>query len=216
MNPYLSYSDLLFTCVNDQKETIAEAVLTAFNEPDQWSARNEDGDPITQYFLKETKFDISLAYINEAERDGTQPARILFWEPRIHPGTTVIMCAFSDGLAYSVFRLSESSPHAWINVRIYKGGEYPGCFFSYYADNRKTERVVQAYKEDEWIFFQKGPAQSFENLDYYTRRLKRDRLNREIITEYMERLGIMIREDCFWQTDRPALFLWQERPNQRR
>ena len=61
-------------------------------------------------------------------------------------------------------------------------------------------------------FAQEGPIQPFENPDYYRRRLKKDRLNREIITEYMERLGYMIAQDGFWETDKPAHLLWQERP----
>jgi hypothetical protein len=87
----------------------------------------------------------------------------------------------------------------------------PG-FFDYYADHRKVLRTVMACKDEEgWDFVQEGPVQPFENPDYYARRMKKDRLNREIITEYMEKLGFSIAQDGFWETDVPAHFLWQVR-----
>lgn len=213
MNPYKSFAELLFTCVNGPITEVVHAVLAGLNEPDQWSPRNSAGAPITQYFVKESKHDFSLAYVNEAERDGTKPQRVLFWEPRIAPGSTVFMGAFRDGMNHSVFRLSELSRFTWINVRIYRDHGYPGCFFDYYYDYRRiARRLASANGEDGWEFIQQGPIQTFEDLDYYSRQRVKDRLNREIITEYLEKLGFQVTRDAFWQTDKPAFFLWQERP----
>jgi hypothetical protein len=97
-------------------------------------------------------------------------------------------------------------------VRIYDDLDYPGCFFDYYADHKKTARRLMSCKDEEgWDFAQEGPVQSFENRSYYSRRLKKDRLDRQIVTEYLQKLGYMIAQDGFWQTDRPAHFLWQDR-----
>lgn len=65
--------------------------------------------------------------------------------------------------------------------------------------------------EEGWHFAQEGPVQPFENPDYYVRRFKKDRVNREIIMEYMKKLGFMIARKGFWETNKPARFLWQER-----
>jgi hypothetical protein len=214
MNPYSEFSDLLFTCVDAPPRDVVDGMLAGFNEPNQWSPRDPLGDPIVQYFVKETKHDISLAYVNVAERDTTRPQRVIFWEPRIHPGKTVFMGVFHDGMSHSAFRLSQNSPHTWINVRIYDDFDYPGCFFDYYADHRRIQRRVMACKDDEgWDFAQEGPVLPFENPSYYRSRLKKDRLNREIITEYMKKAGFKIAEEGFWQTDQPARILWQQRPN---
>jgi hypothetical protein len=214
MNPYTAFSDLLFTCVNGPKAEIVNTVLAGFNEPNQWSLRNAQGDPIVQYFAKDTPLEFSLAYIDHAERDTTKEQRVVFWEPRIHPGKTAFMGAFHDGMSHSVFSLSPGSPYTWVNVRLYDDPAYPGCFFDYYADHRKVLRRLMACKDEEgWDFAQQGQIQPFENPDYYSRRAKKDRLNREIVTEYMEKLEFMIAHDCFWETDKPASFLWQERPN---
>ena len=66
-------------------------------------------------------------------------------------------------------------------------------FFKFYFSNSNLEeRLIQAYKEDRWIFYEEGKPLSFENLDYYKRRRIIDRLNNNIIKEYMIRLGIDI------------------------
>lgn len=66
-------------------------------------------------------------------------------------------------------------------------------FFKFYFSNPDLEeRLIQAYKEDRWIFYEEGKPLSFENLDYYKRRRITDRLNNNIIKEYMIRLGIDI------------------------
>jgi hypothetical protein len=166
----------------------------------------------TQYFAKEVSLDFSLAYVDFAERDTTKEQRVLFWEPQLHPGTVVFMSVFDDGMSHSAWSLSKESSRTWVNIRIYDSLEFPGCFFDYYSDHRRVLRRIMACKdEEEWDFAQEGPILPFENPGYYARRLKKDRLNREIITEYMDKLGFMIAQDGFWETDRPATFLWQER-----
>ena len=62
----------------------------------------------------------------------------------------------------------------------------------YFSNSNLEERLIQAYKEDRWIFYEEGKPLSFENLDYYKRRRITDRLNNNIIREYMIQLGIDI------------------------
>jgi hypothetical protein len=211
MNPYKSYSELLFTCVDGPQAEVVEVVLAGLNEPDEWT------HPETRFHAKEIHHDITLAYVDKAERDSTVPHRVVFWEPRNCPGCTVFMGHHSDGMSHSVFRLSEDSPRQWINVRIYESKQdpYPAYFFSYFAKHRAIRREIAACKDDRgWAFFEKGPVQPFENTNYYAARLKKDRLTRAIITEYMEKLGFMIRDDDFWTTDCPTHFLWLQRAGQ--
>jgi hypothetical protein len=239
MNPYKSYSELLFTCVNGPKIDVVNTMLAAFNEPRPSDVEQafmagsikvevfeggvskvyRRGDPLparddsVQYFAKEIPLDLSLAYVDRAERNTAKEHRIVFWEPNLHAGTTALMGLFADGMSHTIWSLSRRSPYRWINIRIYDGDAYPGCFFDFYADCRKVLRRLMACKdEDGWEFGQEGPVQPFEEPDYYRRRLIRDRLNREIITKYMEKLGFLIAQDGFWKTDKVAHFLWQERP----
>src|SRR5437867_12104392 len=96
MNPYATFSDLLFTCVDGPKEEVIGTMLTGFNRPDESSVHNAEGQSIVQYFAKETELDVSLAYIDHAERDTRKAQRVIFWEPRIHQGKTVFMGVFHD------------------------------------------------------------------------------------------------------------------------
>ncbi|HET6247318.1 MAG TPA: hypothetical protein VFE47_06405 [Tepidisphaeraceae bacterium] len=214
MNPYKTFSEVLFTCVDGPKTDVAQTFLDGFNEPSNSSKRDAFGSPIKQYFVKEIDGPIPFPYMNKAERSARVPHRIVFWEPRIRPHTTVLTGIYADGLNHSVFRLSEDRPYAWVNVRMYSSPVYPGCFLDYYADRRKTERRLLATTDERgWDFAQKGPVQPFENTEYYSRRLIKDRLNREIITEYLEKLGYQVMDDNFWEPNGPPILLWQERPN---
>jgi len=213
INPYRGFSELLFTCVSGPLSEIVRTMLAGFNEPDESTTRNTRGEAVVEFFAKQIEHDVSLAYLDKGERDGTQPQHVVLWEPRIRPGVTVFMGADWDGMGHSVFALSNDSPYTWVNIRIYDDAVYPGSFFDYYANHRTIVRRVMACRDEEgWDFAQKGAVQPFENANYYIRRSKKDRLNREIITEYMETLGYMIAHDGFWRTDKPAYLLWQERP----
>src|SRR5258708_20592359 len=137
MNPYTSFSDLLFTCVKGDQAHVVQTMLAGFNEPEPSNVEmafanpgcNEvhiiehgvtkvykRGDPLPprdtsiQHFVKEVPLDFSLAYINHADKDMRKPQRVVFWEPRIHPGTTPSMAIFPDGLSHSVWSMSLDSP----------------------------------------------------------------------------------------------------------
>ena len=65
---------------------------------------------------------------------------------------------------------------------------YPANSFRYYENG--LERVVYTLKEDKWVFYEQGEPLSFENKDYYNARIKKKRLNKAIMLEYCESLGI--------------------------
>ncbi len=51
-----------------------------------------------------------------------------------------------------------------------------------------------------------GNPLPFENEDYYSRRLKNDRINADIILEYMNALGWNMLDDSFWLSDKQAYY----------
>jgi hypothetical protein len=59
---------------------------------------------------------------------------------------------------------------------------------------------------DEWVFFQKGEPQGFEEPELYLLRLKRDRLNRVIIVRYLQRCGWDIARASFWDAPEAVYF----------
>jgi len=91
--------------------------------------------------------------------------------------------------------------------------ESSNCMFDYFNDYRRVSGQLAAahsYEDRKWIFCQEGPVQSFENAEYYTRRKIKDRFNRDVITEYMLKLGYDITHNDFWATDKPAWVVWTD------
>lgn len=63
-------------------------------------------------------------------------------------------------------------------------------------------RSLAAHCEDgRWSWYEWGAAQPFEHVERYKARLKRDRLDRELVTEYLAAIGIEVdRSDFFGRT----------------
>ncbi len=186
--------------------------LQAFSKPDKWTSYDEKGIPITQYFVRDVEGPLALPYQDNAERSSKMLRRIVFWEPSLHPGTTICVGNGSDGLTFPASRFSRRSSYTWVDVRSYKGETYPGCMLEYFSDNGSLHRTIAAaFAEDGWEFIQGGPVQPFENSEYYSRRTIKDRLTLPIITEYMAKIGYRIDADAFWEAKGTATLLWQER-----
>ena len=73
--------------------------------------------------------------------------------------------------------------------------QFPAFHF-HYSDSYFVERDILAYKEDKWVFYEKGTPLQIENTSYYKKRLVKNRLNSNIIEEYLIKLGI-----CLWDID---------------
>ncbi|HFW3778307.1 TPA: hypothetical protein ACIBKK_004939, partial [Salmonella enterica subsp. enterica serovar Thompson] len=57
---------------------------------------------------------------------------------------------------------------------------------------------VYSMTDPRWKFYQKGDKLWFENEHYYTNRVIRKRMNKEILTEYCGQLNLDIKSDDFW------------------
>ena len=64
----------------------------------------------------------------------------------------------------------------------------PSNYFCHYENG--LERVVYTLKENKWVFHEQGEPLPFENKDYYAARIKKERLNKPIMSEYCEHLAI--------------------------
>ena len=64
------------------------------------------------------------------------------------------------------------------------------CFWFQYIYPDGKERIIYALKEDRWVFYEEGELLPFENPDYYKRRKIKDRINNDIIIEYLSKCGI--------------------------
>jgi len=64
-----------------------------------------------------------------------------------------------------------------------------------------VSRVVYAMIDNKWVFCEEGESMWFEDIMLYKKSAIRNRMNREILISYCEKLGLDIRDDNFWQSD---------------
>lgn len=67
-------------------------------------------------------------------------------------------------------------------------------------------RCVYVMQDPQWVFYEEGIKQWFENEHYYAERIKKKRLNKEILLFYCERLGFKITNPMFWESRQSVLF----------
>jgi hypothetical protein len=76
------------------------------------------------------------------------------------------------------------------------------------VDGAVVERSVQAAQEDRgWLFHESGPTLAEEDIEAYTRRRKRDRLDERGIAQLLGRLGAFPWSERFYATGERQCFL---------
>jgi hypothetical protein len=60
-----------------------------------------------------------------------------------------------------------------------------------YLENGIEKRICYTLKDTKWIFFEKGEPLFFEEPENYTKKIKKDRLDKEIMIKYCNKLGIL-------------------------
>ena len=73
---------------------------------------------------------------------------------------------------------------------------YSGYYFHYYRGQR--QRHILCYREPQWVFYEEGIPLPFENINLYSKRLKKGRLNKDIVLLYMSKAGWHLLSKDFW------------------
>jgi hypothetical protein len=142
-------------------------------------------------------FNGRVEYANVAKSDILNYVGILFMSP---VNRIIYTDNTGEGYPSLIYNLCQKNQYRVVSCRIYEDEDFPGYFFTYY-DGSKIERTVYSYKDEkEWSFFSRGPLQWFENKLYYSLRQKKQRLNGEIIKEYLKKLGIEIADPNIWNS----------------
>jgi hypothetical protein len=94
--------------------------------------------------------------------------------------------------------------------------EYPANQIEY--KTRHEKRIVQALRDsDKWKFYEEGTVLPFEDVNNYKKRKIADRLNADIIDDYLKQNGIDISNSSFWVSNGMAYeystILGQKRAN---
>ena len=116
------------------------------------------------------------------------PLKAIFYP--IKNDCTIMFPNLQDGwlTLYKNIAKGLNSKSCYMMIMDDKKFAYPANFFRHYENG--LERVVYTLKENKWVFYEQGEPLPFENTDYYVARIKRERLNKPIMSEYCEHLKI--------------------------
>lgn len=182
---------LIYDSFNNVERDLGSLISTTLNEKWEMQSVKFDFNYIEDYFDSKVNFQESI--------------KCILWQPESISGNlTVFLTTINDGwytLVNKFFSLYETK---YLRIQLSDNNNlFPKYFFEYTDSNNK--RVIQVLKDDpKWQFFSKGNVIKFEDELYYQKRKIRERLNNDIIHEYLLKNNINITEDNFWKSKQNA------------
>lgn len=136
--------------------------------------------------------------------------KILIWEPRHNPSQTALFVNLRDAYSSLISVWNDRFGKRSITLRLSNDTicSHPHHEITVRTPNRE-ERVVYTHFDSKWEFFETGPIQEFENAEYYKARRIKNRLDNNIINEYLEKLGLEIWSSEFYTSDKTGVYFEQ-------
>lgn len=136
--------------------------------------------------------------------------KFILFEPSTNPGVTVFFPNFSDGwytAVYNYTRLNNKSAFQ-VGFTVENTMEYPAFFFKFFYTHKGQikERTVYAIKEDKWVFFAEGNPLAIEDIENYSKKKIKDRINNEIIIGYLKKAGYNLTDNNFFKSNKSTIF----------
>jgi hypothetical protein len=138
---------------------------------------------------------------------GSHARRVMLFHPELTPGRTAFFANLEDGWQTMVYSLAKKLGCECLRLTSSTESDgYPQNSFSLIQSGVPI-RTLMAGKDDRgWEFFEDGDPLPIEDPSHYQRRRIRDRLNRDIIVGYANKLGWPIDEDDFWTSQESAVY----------
>ena len=141
---------------------------------------------------------------------GAHFIKVLIWEPKLSPNVTALFVNLLDAYNSLIHVWNEKFKKRAITLRL-SNDEI--CMYPHHELDIKTidnkERVVYTHVESKWEYCEIGPIQYFENPEYYKRKKIKDRVNNEILNEYMAKMGFKIWSDDFYKSSKDGIYFEQ-------
>ncbi|WP_298142744.1 hypothetical protein [Flavobacterium sp.] len=141
---------------------------------------------------------------------GAHFTKILIWTPINNPNMTALFVNLQDAYNSLIHVWNDKFEKRAITLRL---SNDKICTYPHHEicikTSDKNERVVYSHFESKWEFFDFGPIQDFENVDYYKAKRIKDRINNDIINSYMGKLGLEIWTDDFYKSNKDGVYLEQ-------
>jgi hypothetical protein len=148
------------------------------------------------------KFDL---YESKPFKGGAHFEKAYFFVPKNHKNRCVMFSNYSDGLSSLVYQITFELGITAYNFRVttIQGSDALNSFSC--IKNGDEIRTVSAMKDPQWVFYNQGEIQWFENNELYKSKIIKTRLNKDIIISYCAKLGFDITNDEFWESDQSLL-----------
>jgi hypothetical protein len=151
---------------------------------------------------------LESVYVGRPLSGGRRKLKAVMYCPSCLPSWTVFIANSEDGWQTLVNCLSAKTDSNVISILLSDDSmEFPRNSFELLRRGRTVRTVYSMLDGDRWEFFEKGEVQTFEDPANYTKRKKRDRLDRMIVLRYLSRIGIDPTDECFWASDKNAAYL---------
>jgi len=135
--------------------------------------------------------------------------KFLLFEPIANPDSTVFFPNFVDGWYTAVYNYTRLYSKSAFQVGFTTNNtiEYPAYFFTFfYIDKEQIKvRTVHAIKEDKWVFYIGDKPLSIEDKNNYLKKKIKDRINNEIILDYLKKAGYDLTLNSFFKSNRKAI-----------
>ena len=128
-------------------------------------------------------------------KGNTQCDMFSLWKTSNYPNFVFFTSNSGDGRFTLCNIIHQRLKCEYIQCTIRDGNEdlAPGYFF-HFANEKMEERDILAYKEDRWVFYETGTPLSWECKELYKKRRINQRLNGDIIIDYLHKYGIDLKE----------------------
>jgi hypothetical protein len=135
--------------------------------------------------------------------------KFLLFEPATNSGSTVFFPNFYDGwytAVYNYTRLYNKSAYQ-VGFTVDETKEYPAYFFNFFYINKGQiiQRTVHAIKQNKWVFYAGEAPLAIEDVKNYTKKKIKDRINNEIIIDYLKKAGYNLTDNKFYTANKNAI-----------
>ncbi len=192
------YDFISFSCIKQDINQVRDNIVTFYNN--EFSKCWE---------IEENEVNIKSIYFPRPLAGGAHFMKILLWEPIDSKGWTIFMNNYQDGGHSLIYNLSKLDDYKIYFVRMSNlYNQYPAYTFEFLS--KDNTRIIQSIKDDnKWNFYAKGEILKIENPENYNKKKIKERLNSEIIIQYLYKIGFDVRSFNFWHSDKEGIYLFQ-------
>ena len=128
----------------------------------------------------------------------------IIYTPTSNPFGTIILTNIMDGYIQLFRNFSKSTRLDFYHLSILNNqkGYLNSYHFNFYS--HKGNRHILCYQDPRWTFYEDGTPLPFEDLGRYKLRIKKQRLNKEVILHYLRCAGWDIEDENFWKPQGPV------------